>query len=226
MNILSASLYSCGIQLSETLAKIFIMPARQKQFMQENNAPVRGIAIAMNTNPAFTGPYTEKPFWYQQFGLRQFRVLRGGQTIVHFVAANIFCLHVTTMKAMNFHDDITSIPIDKFKDQYVLVSGLTPLQDATENCHRLVLVGEPLKLELNFTFPPEHVTELILLWERESSVELDKFGVVGNSLKEHFSSPAKNQLYRVTQVPVPWLISFWLCSYSWQWHFCHYQYGN
>ena len=39
----------------ETLAKTFIKPARQNQFIQENifnNAPIRLIAIAMNTNPA------------------------------------------------------------------------------------------------------------------------------------------------------------------------------
>ena len=42
----------------ETLAKTFIIPARQNQFIQENifnNAPIRRIAIAMNTNSAFTG---------------------------------------------------------------------------------------------------------------------------------------------------------------------------
>ena len=56
----------------ETLAKTFIIPARQNQFLQENiftNAPLRQVAIAMNTNSAFTGFYTENPFWYQQFDL-------------------------------------------------------------------------------------------------------------------------------------------------------------
>ena len=41
----------------ETFPKTFIIPARQNQFIQENifnNAPVRRIAIAMNTNSAFT----------------------------------------------------------------------------------------------------------------------------------------------------------------------------
>ena len=107
----------------ETLAKTFIIPARQNQFIQENifnNAPVRQIAIAMNTNSAFTGSYTENPFWYQQFDLRQIRILRGGQTIVDFDAAYNCRLYVTTMKAMNFQDDIPSIPIDNFKDHYVL----------------------------------------------------------------------------------------------------------
>ena len=50
----------------ETVAKTFIIPARENEFIQENifnKAPVRRIAIAMNTNSAFTGSYTENPFW-------------------------------------------------------------------------------------------------------------------------------------------------------------------
>ena len=52
------------------------------------------------------------------------------------------------------------------------------MQDATKNCDNSELFREPLRLELNFTFPVEHVTELIVLGERMSSVALDKFGVV------------------------------------------------
>ena len=51
----------------ETLAKTFIIPARQNQFIQDNifnNAPIRLVAIAMNTNSAFTGFFTGKPFCY------------------------------------------------------------------------------------------------------------------------------------------------------------------
>ena len=82
------------------------------------------------------------------------------------------------MKAMNCHDDIPSIPIDNFKNHYVLLFDLTSIQEATEKCHYPELVGEPLRLELNFTFPLEHVTELIVLGERMSSVAVVKFGVV------------------------------------------------
>ena len=81
------------------------------------------------------------------------------------------------MKAMNFQDDIPSVPIDDFEDHYVLVFDLTSLQDATENCHYPELVGEPLRLELNFPNLLENVTELIVLGERMSSVAVDKFGV-------------------------------------------------
>ena len=169
----------------ETLAKTFIIPARQNQFIQENifnKAPVRRVAIAVNTNSAFTGSYTENPFWYQQFDLRQIRTLRGGQPIVDFDAADNCRLYVATMKAMNFQDDIPSIPIDNFKDHYVLVFDSTSMQDATENCHYPELYGEPLRLELNFTFPLEHVTELIVLGERMSSVAHDKFCVVWKTI--------------------------------------------
>ena len=76
----------------ETLATTFIIPARQNQFIQENifnNAPIRRVAIAMNTNSGFTGSFTENPFWYQQFDLRQIRILRGGQQIVYLILLTI-----------------------------------------------------------------------------------------------------------------------------------------
>ena len=53
---------------------------------------------------------------------------------------------------MIFQDDIPSIPIDNIKDHYVLVFDLTSMQDATENFLYPELVGEPLRLELNFNF--------------------------------------------------------------------------
>ena len=136
----------------------------------------------MNANSAFVGSFTENPFWYQQFDLRQIRILREGQPIVDFDTADNCRLYVTTTKAMNFQDDIPSIPIDDFKDHYVLVFDLTSMQDATQNCHYPELVGQPLRLELNFTNPLENVTELIVLGERMSPVAVDKFGVVAKNV--------------------------------------------
>ena len=75
----------------ETPAKTVIIPARQNMFIQEyvfNNAPVRRFAIAMNTNSAFTGSYTENQFCYQQFDFRQSKILRGSQPVVDFDAAD------------------------------------------------------------------------------------------------------------------------------------------
>ena len=71
-----------------------------------NNAPAHRIAIAMNRNSVFTGSYTQKSFWYQQFDPRQMRLLRRGQPIVDFDAAGNCRRYVTTVKAMNFQDDM------------------------------------------------------------------------------------------------------------------------
>ena len=87
------------------------------------------------------------------------------------------------METLNFQDKIPSFPIHNFKDHYVLVSELISMQNATEICHYLELIGEPLRLELNFTFPQEHLTELIVLGERMYSVAVDKFVVVGKKFK-------------------------------------------
>ena len=45
-------------------AKTFVIPARQNQFLQENyfNNSIRRISIAMDTNSAFSGSFTETPF--------------------------------------------------------------------------------------------------------------------------------------------------------------------
>ena len=167
------------------MAKTYIIPARQNQFIQENifnNAPIRRITIAMNSNSAFTGSFAENPFWYQQFILRDIRILRGGHPLVHHDTTDNCRLYVTTMKSMNFLDDIPSIPVDDFKDHYVLVFDLNSMQDATEHCHYPELIGETLRLELYFSSPLENVTEVIVLGERVSCVAVDKFGVVGKNL--------------------------------------------
>ena len=170
----------------ETLAKTFIIPSSQNQFIQENifnNAPFRRIAIAMNTNSACSGSFTENPFWYQQFDLRQIRTLKGGTPIVYYDTSDNCRLYVTTMKAVNFQDNTPSIPIDDFQDHYVLLFDLTSMQDATEDCHYPELVAEPLRLELNFNNALEHVTEVIVLTERMSSVAVDKFGIVRKNIQ-------------------------------------------
>ena len=85
---------------------------------------------------------------------------------------------------MNFQDDIPSIPIDDFRDHYVLVFDLTSRQDAIEDCHYPELVGEPTSFELTFTNPLENVTELIVLGEAMSSVAVGKFDVVGKNVQK------------------------------------------
>ena len=87
-----------------------------------------------------------------------------------------------TMKAMNFQDDIPSIPIDTVKDHHVPVFGLMSMEGARKNCPFTDLVGEPLRLELNFTYSLEHVIETIVLGKRMSSVADDNFSVTGRNI--------------------------------------------
>ena len=136
----------------------------------------------MKSNSAYTGSFAANPFCYQQFNLRDIRLLRGGQPIVLQDTTNYCRLYVRKMKAVNFQDDIPSIPNDNFKDHYVLVFDLTSMQDATEHCHYPELIGELLRMELYFSSPLENVTEVLVLAERMSCVAVDNFGVVGKSL--------------------------------------------
>ena len=51
----------------ETIARTFIIPSRQNQFIQENvfnNTPIRRIAAAMKTNSAVAGFFLQNPFSY------------------------------------------------------------------------------------------------------------------------------------------------------------------
>ena len=83
---------------------------------------------------------------------------------------------------MNFQDDIPSIPVENFKDHYVLFFDLTSMQDATGHYHYPETIGEPLRLELYFSSLLENVTKVIVLGERMACVAVDKFGVVGKNL--------------------------------------------
>ena len=116
------------------------------------------------------------------------------------------------VKATNLQDDFPSVSIDNFKDHLVLVFDLTSIQDATENCHYPELAGVALRLELNFIFPLEQVTEFIVLGERMFSVAVDEFGVVGEKTKlDNVSLQQKiKSIPRIEYLSVPWFFSLCL----------------
>ena len=82
----------------------------------------------MNKNSEITRSYTKNPFWYQQIDLQQIGILGDGQLIVDFDAADSCCLYVTTLKAINFQDDIPSIHFDELDYYCVLAFGSTSMQ--------------------------------------------------------------------------------------------------
>ena len=101
----------------ETIARIFIIPSRQNQFIQENvfhKTPIRRIAVAMNTNLAVVGSFHENPFNYQQFHLRDLRINRGGRAFFS-LDTNYPCRpFVTKMKAMQFNEEFSALPMKVF----------------------------------------------------------------------------------------------------------------
>ena len=56
------------------------------------------------------------------------------------------------------------------------------MQDANEKTQYPEPVGDKLRLELSFTFPLEHVTEVIVLGDRMFWAAVNKFGIVEKSI--------------------------------------------
>ena len=105
----------------ETIARTFLIPSRQNQFIQENvfnNAPIRRIAVAMNTNSAVAGTFYENPFNYQQFHLRELRIIRDGRANISLDTTSPCRPYVTTMKAMQFNEDFPALPMEDFRNHY------------------------------------------------------------------------------------------------------------
>ena len=79
-------------------------------------------------------------------------------------------------------------------------------------------------MEVNFTFPLEHVTALNALWKGISSVAVDKFDIVGKNKRNGWGCfPAKFQSYLYTQDSVRCFILFNLYPNSPHWEFCFYK---
>ena len=86
------------------------------------------------------------------------------------------------MKAMQFNEEFPALHIEDFQNHYTLVFGLTSLQDAAEHLHFSELSGESLRLEMFFQFPLEQVMEVMVLGERLSNIQIDKFGTVAKNI--------------------------------------------
>ena len=92
--------------------------------------------------------------------------------------------YVTTTKAMNDQDDILSTLNDISKDHYVPLFELTSLQDATKKFCYSEVIGEPLRLKLNFTFPLENVSELIVLGQKSLQLQLTSLQLLARICKK------------------------------------------
>ena len=114
----------------ETIARTFIIPSRQNQFILKNlfkNAPIRRVAVAINTISAVAGSFHENPFSYQQFHLGELGIIRGGRATVSLDTTSPCQPYVATMKAMQFNEDFPALSIEDFQNHYLLVFDLTSL---------------------------------------------------------------------------------------------------
>ena len=158
--------------------------------------------------------------------LRQIGILRGYQPIVDFDAAGNCHHYFTTMKAMNFQDDITSIQIDNLKDHFVLVFDLT-----STRCYWKLSIPRTSwwTTEVGGLLYVSSRTRFWTLCIGRTNVFACSWQVWScwkKHLKRKYFTLANTQLYPTTQVLVPWLFSLRLCSNFWQWHFCHWKYAT
>ena len=159
----------------------FIIPTGQNQYIQENifnNAPIRRLALAMNTNTAFKGSKDSNPYHYQKFNLREIKIVRGNQVVVNIDTSDDIRAYVTTMRALKFEEDGPNIPFDNYMDHYVLVFDLTSTQESNVQMYYPDIVGAGLRLEMYFAENLRHTIEVIVLGERLSTVYIDKNGAV------------------------------------------------
>ena len=68
--------------------------------------------------------------------------------------------------------------MEGFQNHFILVFDLTSIEDAAQQLHYPELSGERLRLKIFFQFPLEQVTELIVLGDRLSNIQIVKFGTV------------------------------------------------
>ena len=165
----------------ELKPRTFIIPAGQNQFIHENifnNAPIRTLAIAMNTNSAFTGDKSGNPFHYQKFGLREIKISRGNQVVVHMDTSRNCVPYITTMRALKFYQDGPNIIINDYENHFCLVFDLTSTQQSELMIHYPDVISASLRLELYFRENLTNTIEVIVAGEQLSSIFIDKNGKV------------------------------------------------
>ena len=125
----------------------------------------------------------KKPFSYQQFHLRELRNIRGRRSNVSFDTNSPCCPYVTALKARQFNKNFPALPIEDFQNHSILVFNLTSLQDAAEQLHYPDFCGESLNLEMFFQFPLDQVTEVIVLGERLSNIQIEQLRTVAKKVE-------------------------------------------
>ena len=166
---------------SEVLAKTFVIPNEQNQYIHENifnNAPIRRLAIAMNTNTGFTGSLKTNPFLYHKFNLRSIRIVRGSHVVVERDTTDNVQSYITTMRALKFDEDGPGIPLEEYPEYSLQVFDLTSTQETNVQIYYPDVFAASLRLEVYFISPLPSATQVAVFGERLSTIFIDKTGTV------------------------------------------------
>ena len=127
-----------------------------------------------------------------------------GKMGVHFISTSelLYPNMKTRLRLIRVRPDFYMISDNPYVSPWIVdcslyTSRIALKDDCPENCHYPELVEEPLRLELNFTFPLEHITELFVLGERMASVAVDKFGVVRKNILNGYNVSLQQKINRI-----------------------------
>ena len=157
------------------------MPNGQNQYIHENifnNAPIRRLPIAMNTNAAFTGSLKTNPVDYEKINLRSIRIVRGSHVVVDMDTTDNVQSYITTMRALEFDEDGPGMPLEEYLEHFVQVFDLTSTRETNVQIFYPDVVAASLRLELCFTSRVPSVTEVTVFGERLSTTFFHKTGTV------------------------------------------------
>ena len=127
----------------EVRSRTFVVPNNQSQFIHEsifNNATIRWIAIAMNTNTASSGTFWTNPFQYRKFDLRELGIVRGNRVIVRMDTRNNVQAIVTTIPKHTFVREWESFRVSVWSDLHTRI--LCPkVLSWCSRCHSQIRTG-------------------------------------------------------------------------------------
>ena len=149
------------------------------QYIHENNfnnAPIRRLAIALNTNTAFTGSLNTNPFHYQKFDLRTIRIVRGSHVFAYLDTTDNVQSDITIKRALNFVEDGPGIPLEEYPESFIQIFELNSTQEGIVQIFQPDNVVASLRLSLYFTSALILATKLAVFGEPLSTLFIDKTG--------------------------------------------------
>ena len=147
---------------SDVLAKTFVILNGQNHYIQEkigHNAPMRQLAIAMDTYMAFTGSLKSSAFRYKRFKFRSIRIIRGSLVVDLDTRDNVQS-YLSTMMGLKFDEGGPGISREECPEHFVQVFDLTFTPKEIVHIYYPDVVAANLRLKMYFTSPLPSATEV------------------------------------------------------------------